>query len=105
MTEGRAPTRPRTFTDNGRTKILAPVKLTFCGRRDGLRPVFGVGLDDTEVVPPLPAELVDLALVRPILGLHHEPSTDRILHNVRPFIVIAFAATKLSIPKMPLPNR
>ena len=61
--------------------------------------------DGTAPVPPLPAQLVQLALERPIIQRIRQTGAQGILDHVIPFLVLALMAAQLRIPEMPLPYR
>jgi hypothetical protein len=51
-----------------------------------------------------PSQLVQFALVQPIIRLGNQLMPDWIAANVLPFLIIALTATQLPIPVIPLPN-
>jgi len=57
-----------------------------------------------ELICGLPAQFVQFALVRPGVRAGYQPSTNRILPRVFPFLVVVTYVTKLRIPEIELPN-
>src|SRR5205823_6141404 len=74
-------------------------------RRPSLRRPFYVYVwDGTAPVPPLPSQYIELSLVRPIFRSRHKAGTNRILHNILPFLIVTLSPAQLCVPKMTLPN-
>ena len=67
--------------------------------------MFMFGTEQRPSLQVLPLQNIELALVRPIACSLHEASTDGILDDILPFLIVTLAPPQLRIPEVPLPDR
>lgn len=87
-------------------KLVPPEGLASASQGSAFRPSFRLlegGMFPHARSSQLPSQFIQSPLVRPIFCSFGQTVTQRIAADVLPFLIIAFPASKLAVPKMSLP--